>query len=228
MKDFLYKFDPTLLVERFRFIIMQSIRFSKMKKLILLIFTLIIPASVFIFLKYFGTNTFEVPHLFENGIPGCSSSRSPHIVSDFAIIDSLQKSKTYQESEYIVFAVLDGKDIGQLRKLITQLIRIQDAFFEIEPPYFALLIKENLTDTLNLELIGDNMGMLKNNVRYFHPDDTLLYEFLKCQLAVIQNTTDDLTNVALVDGKKTIRGIYKGLDRQEIDKLILELKILRQ
>jgi hypothetical protein len=42
-----------------------------MKKFIFLILTLAIPVSIFLFLKIFGNNEFEVPVLFEDGLPGC-------------------------------------------------------------------------------------------------------------------------------------------------------------
>ncbi len=200
-----------------------------MKKLILLVFTLVIPASVFIFLKYFGTNTFEVPYLFENGIPNCLQSESPNIVSDFDIFGVLaQPSEEYGKSEYLIYAVLEKREEDQLSKLITQLIRIQDAFFESDPPYFVLLVNGDLAEVQEMKLLSSSMGLKRGNTQYFYSDESVLFEFLKCEIALIKNNSDELTNIALVDTERKIRGIYAGLDREEVDKLILELKILKQ
>lgn len=200
-----------------------------MKKLILLIFTLIIPASVFVFLKFFGTNTFEVPYLFQNGIPGCLNSDSAHIVSDINFDDTLtQQLNSYRNSEYVVYGVLEGKNNEQLRNLIIQLIRIQDAFYEIDPPYFALLLKENASDTKEIELLCGSIGLQKSNTGYFYADGAIFYDFLKCEIALIENPSDPVINFALVDAERKIRGIYNSSESEEVDKLILELKILKQ
>jgi len=200
-----------------------------MKKLILLIFILVIPASVFIFLKYFGTNTFEVPYLFENGIPNCLQSESPNIVSDFDLFGALpQPSDKYDNSEYLIYGIVDKSKKSQLSNLIIQLIRIQDAFFESDPPYFVLLISGNFSDVQEMKLLSSSMGLRNSNTQYFYSDKSVLYEFLKCEIALIMNNSDELTNIALVDTERKIRGIYAGLDREEVDKLILELKILKQ
>ncbi len=200
-----------------------------MKKLILLIFTLIIPASVFVFLKFFGTNTFEVPYLFENGIPGCLNSDSPHIVSDINFDGTLtQQLNSYRNSEYVVYGVLEVKNNAQLRKIIIQLVRIQDAFYEIDPPYFALLLKGNIADTKEIELLCGSMGLNKSTTGIFYADGTIFYDFLKCEIALIENTTDPVTNFALVDTERKIRSIYNSSETEEVDKLILELKILKQ
>jgi hypothetical protein len=52
--------------------------------------------------------------------------------------------------------------------------------------------------------------------------------FLRCGIALKNKRDDRLNNLVLVDPQKRIRGVYNGLDVEETDKLILELKILKK
>ncbi len=203
--------------------------FLEMKKSIFLIFTLAIPATVFLFLKYFGNNTFEVPVLFESGIPNCADSFSLHRVPNLEYIGETEKQLTPgRQSEFRVYGVLETSDEEQLNETIVELIRIQDAFFETRSPNFILFIKGDQVRRNDLELLCSNAGLNHENASYFYPEEQSLYKFLKCGIALVQNDSDSLTKFVLVDTEKRIRGIYNYSDEKETDRLILELKILKK
>lgn len=200
-----------------------------MKKLSFLIFTLAIPVTVFLFLKYFGNNTFEVPILFESGIPNCQDSSGPHRVPDFKYIRGTEMQQTSgQHSGFCVYGVLDTSGEEQLKESIVQLIRIQDAFFETGSPHFALFIRGDPERKNDLEALCRDMGLLQENASYYYPEEHNLYDFIKCGIAMVQYESDPLTKFVLVDPEKRIRGIYNYLDVKETDRLILELKILKK
>lgn len=200
-----------------------------MKKLFFLIFTLAIPVTVFLFLKYFGNNSFEVPYLFESGIPGCIDSNNPHRVPDFKYIRGEEKQLTLgQQRGICVYGVLDTSEEEQLKETIIELIRIQDAFFETGSPHFILFNMGKSEHGSDLEALCRDMGIQQKNASYFYPEEPILYDFLKCGIALVQNESDPLTNFVLVDSGKRIRGIYNYLDVKETDRLILELKILKE
>lgn len=200
-----------------------------MKKSIFLIFTLVIPASVFLFLKFFGANTFEVPYLFVEGIPNCPNSTSPHIVPDFEYIgDAENQFNSYQLEGFLIYGVMDASKMKPNKKMIVELVRIQDAFFEIGAPYFLIFIKGNSDQRTEIQSLCTDMGLAQKNSCIASAGKSQLSDFLKCGLALIDEDSDGFINLVLVDPEKRIRGIYNGLDVEQTDRLIVELKILKQ
>ena len=199
-----------------------------MKKFIFLLFVLVIPASLFVFLKYFGTNTFEVPYLFEEGIPDCQNSLSPHRVSDFEYIGETEKQEISDQQQFIVYGVIDVSKPEQNKELIVEMVRIQDAFFEIESPYFIIFIKGNPDQQNAVESLCREMGLAPTGSSIVYVEYSQLYDFLKCEIALIDEDSEEFTNLVLVDPDKRIRGIYNARDIKQTDRLILELKILKK
>lgn len=200
-----------------------------MKKIIFLLFVLVIPVSLLVFLKYFGKNTFEVPYLFEEGIPDCPNSTSLHRVSEFEYIGETEKQvNSDQPLEFVVYGVLDVSKPGLNKEMIVELVRIQDAFYENRAPYFILFIKGNPDQRSVVESLCYEMGLAQKSSSIVYVEYSQLYDFLKCEIALIDEDTEDPTNLVLVDPEKRIRGIYNALDSKQTDQLILELKILKQ
>ena len=200
-----------------------------MKKPAFLILTLAIPVSIFLFLKIFGTNTFEVPFLFEDGIPECANSMSPHRVPDITFLDDHEKSTQLNEIQgYVVFGVLHHKDPKRIEEQLVELVRIQDAFFEIGSPYFILFTEGDSSDLMDLRVRCDAAGLGGANSCIAVMEKQDFDPFLRCGIALKNRRDDQLNNLVLVDPQKRIRGVYHGLDVEETDKLILELKILKK
>ena len=191
-----------------------------MKKFFFLILTLAIPVSIFLFLKIFGNNEFVVPVLFEDGIPECDDSLAPHQVP-LIQLSSFVTNDAQLQNEYFIFGTLSQSDSITLYEQAIQLIRIQDAFYEIGSPKFVILSDDKdqgaLRDVLN------EKGLNPDNyfIEYF--DAPVRIEFMNCGLGV-----KDESQLVLVDPGMRIRGIYDGLDIDQTEQLILELKILRK
>jgi hypothetical protein len=196
-----------------------------MKKFILLIFTLAIPVSIFLFLKIFGNNEFEVPILFENGIPGCDESTEPHLVPSFKLYLPDGSAKTIADiDEYLILGALNNEDSLQLTNQVIELVRIQDAFYEIGSPTFVFFSNHQgyLKRIINQ---FKEVGLKEDNYLLGTLDEKRYEEFLTCGLGL----TDGVKNqLVLVDPLKRIRGIYNGLETDQTEQLILELKILRK
>ncbi|MCK5104754.1 MAG: hypothetical protein KAR17_18150 [Cyclobacteriaceae bacterium] len=200
-----------------------------MKKSILLVITLAIPVSVFLFLKFFGTNTFEVRYLFDEGIPNCPNSSSPHKVPNFEYIGETGKQFNSNQLEgFLIYGVLDASETEQNKKLIVELVRIQDAFFEIGSPYFLIFINGNSNQRREMESLCSEMGLAQKSSCIAYLEHRQLSDFLKCGIALIDENSDGFSNLVLADPQKRIRGIYNGLDIEQTDQLILELKILKE
>ncbi len=155
-----------------------------MRKPIILIAVLLVPIGVFLFLRYFGKNEFDIPVFYT---------------------DKMEKKA--------------------------------DCNFEYLLPY---LVPDSLTTTLHLNtsksvLIVDSSGMKKDFAN-------LSEEFSKEEFSVVflselpkeksRQLTDCILflspefSAVLVDDKRQIRGYYKLQNREEMDKLDVELKVL--
>lgn len=200
-----------------------------MKKILFLVFTLAIPVAIFLFLKIFGNNEFEVPVLFENGIYECENSSSPHVVPEFEYIGETEKNLSSENLEgYLVFGVLKEKSIEELKRKTTELVRIQDAFYEIGPPSFILLLDENMQLKEEFAELAAEVGLENKNYEVATMSHGFLMDFMKCGIALIDEKNGHSDNLVLVDPSRNIRGIYHTYELEQTDQLILELKILKQ
>jgi hypothetical protein len=196
-----------------------------MKKFIFLILTLAIPVSIFLFLKIFGNNEFEVPVFFEEGLTDCGDSKQPHIIPSLEFINTSDVTvNTKHMDGFMVFAVFKSEDMDRLDEYIIQLVRIQDAFYEIGSPTFILIAQEEN----QLPLIAgklEDIGLQPKHYQLGFLGQKQWSEFLKCGLG-LQNY--DTANLVLTDPKRRIRGMYDVMDLEQTEQLILELKILRK
>lgn len=195
-----------------------------MKKIIFLILTLAIPGTIFLFLKFFGYNQFSVPVLFENGIPGCTTSQGPHRVPDIMsqqVVDQPAKDLDH----FWIYGVLNRNDNGIVQEQIIQLVRIQDAFFEVGSPMFLILTNDQ-GRSQQLHLMLEEFGLLEQNYVLESLPESKFEDFIQCGLGLEARSADD--ELVLVDKHRQIRGIYNGLELDQTEKLILELKILKQ
>jgi len=200
-----------------------------MKKSIFLILTLAIPVSIFLFLKFFGSNTFDVPVLFENGIPDCDNSGTIHLVPDFGYTSETEQQLSSSNLEgFLIFGVLNVEDWENSKKKLIELVRIQDAFYESGSPKFVLFSHGDLTNKSDLVKLCLEIGMEPKSIEIAVMPTASLSRFLKCGIALTNENTQHYDNLVLVDSDRNIRGIYHAFDLEETDQLILEFKILKK
>ena len=187
-----------------------------MRKSLLLVFTLAIPVSVFLFLKIFGNNQFEVPVLYENGIPGCGVEGEVHRVkwNDYQLPPAIQSG-----NDYLVVAY--GPEIVKDQGLYAEIGRISDAFAEQQDVAFVLLFTPDLLPAPDAQPLKLSHYLVRILMESSH-----LEGFLSCQLGLDTKLEKDKIKLALVDKQGRIRGLYESDDRKQTDRLILELKIL--
>ena len=200
-----------------------------MKKILFLVFTLAIPVAIFLFLKIFGNNEFEVPILFENGIPECENSSSPHSVPEFNYMGENDKNISSNELEgYLVFGILSEQSIDELKGKIIELARIQDAFYETGSPTFVLVTDEKMKLKEAFAQLAHEVGLAIENyeIANMHHEDFM--DFQQCGIALVDLESRHADKLVLVDPNRNIRGIYHTYELEQTDQLILELKILRK
>lgn len=173
-------------------------------KISFLIIALVVPSSFYIFLRGFGVNKFEIPVFYENGLPfnDCNiQSTSTHTV----------EFKDY---------TLRGEQMFYFPQWVNdkEFYRQCDRIKEKHPN----LVFTAIADSTNYNIFGNILLVA---------DEAHLFEIANCSLAIGQDSivTKPVHNqLVLVDSKKQIRGYYNGNDLEEMDRLDIELDILKK
>ena len=172
-----------------------------MKKSVLLFLALLLPVSIFLFLHFFGRNEFDILVYYQTAtaeIPDCSI--------DFQFPYKIDKTSVALNGTSIVFFA-SGLSSDQFKESVFQLERISNEF-ENNPPQLFIILQPK--DSLSLLTIPNVIIM-----------DRKAYD--------MEQRCIFLTNgnrLVLVDSVHQIRGLYAMATLKEVDRLILELKIL--
>jgi hypothetical protein len=157
------------------------------KKIIYLFIALLLPILIFLFLKYFGKNEFDIPVYYEKGVEdSLTSTCGKKINGQYVIPDSMMASLKWNGGVMLVIDV-DGNEFKAVDELID----------EKDPTNFSIFPLSKFSTPEKLS------------------------EFKKCVLFIRKPW-----NAVLIDKQKHIRGYYKVGDRNEMDRLEVELKIL--
>ncbi len=190
---------------------------SYQKKSLLLGGIILIPAIVFIMLKLLGENRFDIPVYYVEGVADtlntdCGRSKdAPYKV--FTRPASQVVHKIYH---------FEPEVTDELGDRLEELERVQEAFREEKDILmFSFLNSPKITRSA-VDVYNDRVN-INPGFWSIRPVDSLSYTIFKnCEL--VMNDVDD--RVVLVDKEEQIRGYYDISDREETDRLILELKIL--
>jgi hypothetical protein len=159
----------------------------KTKKIIFLTLSLLLPVAIFIFLKLFGRNQFDVPVMYQEGSIHAPARCKYTYNTPYHIPDSVM----------MLFARNKADSL------------------------YVLYFRPGLNVPLNriaLEFDGDPVAVIAPSG---FPEETDLTLLQHCVLLM-----QPPSSVVLVDQRNRIRGYYNGSDRDEIDRLIVEMKII--
>ncbi|MBT1705243.1 hypothetical protein [Chryseosolibacter indicus] len=155
------------------------------KKLIFLFVALLLPVLIFVFLRIFGKNQFEVPLIFEEGVTDVPSECNFEYTSPYVLPDSLVNKLSIAENKLTILTF--ARETQALRRVV-----------------------EGLNDDGRITMLNGNALGFKNE------------NLVKNCVLLLKSPND----VVLFDGQKQIRGYYDSRDRDELDRLEAELKIL--
>ncbi len=206
-----------------------------------LVCILLIPVLIFMFLKSFGTNEYDLPVYFENGVDNpfqeCPiSDTTQHYIPEFTFVN--------QEGNAVGSAQMDGK------------ITIVDFFFTSCPSICPVMSKEmeRVNDmfrdedrvqilSISIDPTYDTPEVLKQYADdhraeagkwdFLSGDKLETYELARCGFVLPTidglGVPDDFIHsdkFILVDELGRIRGYYSGTNREDVDLLMLETKVL--
>lgn len=157
------------------------------RKIFFLSLALILPVAIFIFLKLFGRNEFNVPVLYEEEQVRIPANCPFEYPAPYRVADSVITSMAGNRRDSLYVFYLDSSLNTAMRRV-------------------------------SVEFEGASVRPVSLSDLSAKTDPRILRE---CVLLMRSDTS-----VALVDHLNRIRGYYDGSDRDEVDRLIVEIKII--
>ncbi|WP_299458888.1 SCO family protein [uncultured Microscilla sp.] len=217
----------------------------KFNKTGLLIVLLVLPVFLFLFLRTFGENKYKLTIFYPQGVDSVKVNGQWKVDSVYHTITPFKF--TNQSNQEVSNKEVKGKiyvaDFFFTRcgsicpKMTSQLTRVQNAFkdnkeinilsFSIDPEHDSVEVLKNYAD--QYKAIPGQWHFLTGNK---HEIYNLGVKGFKIPVGDEgQEVTPDYfhsSRLILVDREGRIRGYYNGVSRDEVDKLILEIKVLLQ
>ena len=206
---------------------------KKYTKAGLLIITLVIPALIFTFLRFFATNHYNIPfyHPLTNADGSIKMNGKDTVFYSVPKLDANTLAgndlpRHLFKGKLTVINYLPEECLDSCQIVQSNLQRIQSLMKEIKG-----LRMITICDTITREEIGssrftDNTGWIIAKVK---PENLqiVLNGALKFQTKIPKAKTNSLeSKLILIDKDEHIRGYYNGYDTDEIDRLMAEIKIL--
>jgi protein SCO1/2 len=220
----------------------------------LLVIVLVIPALAFLFLKNFGENHYSLPRyiprmdsttgniMMETKVVDGKEviDTAFHTIPDFKLTDqhNNQVTSAVIKDKIHVADFFFARCLGICPKMTSQLQRVQEAFLNNPDVLIMSYTVDPENDTVEaLRNYADQYGAVKDKWYLMTGEKKVIYKLAKQGYYVtakednVQSTNLEEKFVhtdkfVLVDKKGNIRGFYNGTDPKEIDKLILEIKVL--
>ncbi len=218
-------------------------------KIILLSILLILPVAVFLFLKFFGVNQYELKLIDPK-----KESQKLQIYNPKAVNCESNKVDNVHQIPHFELTTQENKPFSQ--KNLNNKIYVADFFFTRCPTICLdmtselLRVQDKFKDNPKVKIVShsvdpkyDQPEVLAKYAKDFGIDTkkwTMLtgskeniYELARCGYFIAvkpneQDSTDFIHSdkLILVDQKKRIRGYYSGTDRKDVDRLITEIQLL--
>jgi protein SCO1/2 len=220
----------------------------------LLLLVLVIPALAFLFLKNFGQNHYSLPRYIPRMdsttgnvvmetrlVEGKEITDTVfHTIPDFQLTDQHNNTVTSQviKDKIHVADFFFARCLGICPKMTSQLQRVQEAFINNPEVVIMSYTVDPKNDTVEaLQNYAEQYGAIKGKWYLMTGEKENIYRLAKkgyyvtakednVQSANLEDKFVHTDKFVLVDKKGHIRGFYNGTDPKEVEKLILEIKVL--
>lgn len=206
-----------------------------------LICILLIPVLIILFLRNFGTNTYEIPVLYEQGIEDpfgtCDFVQGQqHYIPDFSFVsqDSSFRGRSEMEGKITIVDFFFTSCPSICPIMSNEMERVQDAFRnEDKVQIYSISIDPEYDTPSVLADYASKYNARTDKWFFLTGSKEQTYDLVRCGFALpivdgFDNPEDFVHSdkFILVDGEGRIRGYYSGTTREGVDKLILESKVL--
>ena len=213
----------------------------------ILIVMLVVPALVFVLLKGFSTNHFKVPYLVpeiteEGEVKMNGKDTVFHKIPKFSLIDQngnvFSSAQTKNKIYVADFIFTSCKTICP--KMTSELVRVQDDFLHnkdvilvshtVDPTHDTPQVLKEYTKKNDAQdgkwffLTGDKKAIYNLGINGYKVSmaDAEAYD----KNVPIDETFIHTEKLLLIDKEGYIRGFYDGTSKEDVDRLIVEIKIL--
>jgi protein SCO1/2 len=213
----------------------------RLLKFMVLVCILMIPVLIILFLRGFTQNQYDIPVLFESGVEDpfgvCDYPEGQqHFIPDFTFQsqenDPIGRSDMRDKITVVDFFFTSCPSICPV--MSTEMERVQDAFRnDPEVQIYSISIDPEYDSPEVLAEYGVLHGATSGKWFFLSGPKEETLNLARCGFALPivdgNGNPDDFVHsdkFILIDGEGRIRGYYSGTEREEVDKLILETKIL--
>lgn len=202
---------------------------------------LMIPVLIILFLKTFSANEYVIPVLFEEGVEDpfetCEMVRGEqHYIPEFSLTSHQQQSIGSEEMSgkitIVDFFFTSCPSICPI--MSTEMERIDDAFRnEDDVQIYSISIDPEYDTPEVLSSYAELHRATPDKWHFLTGDKSDIYRLARCGFILpVADGYDDPEDFIhsdkfiLIDDLGRIRGYYSGTNRDDVDKLILETKVL--
>lgn len=193
----------------------------------ILLLTLAIPVFIWLFLKFFGNNNFELPVYYSQGIDSiaeCSSASKPHIIPDFTLtrINGEKLSSQELKDKILLSYFLPAQCEDSCELVLEMLANIQNVLAEEQAFKILVIAGENYSID-ELASFQTRFNAKAGELDFVKGEEQEVNYLKKCGFVL---PPDQNYTLILTDSSQRIRGYYDGVNSDEIDRLKGEVKIL--
>ncbi len=176
----------------------------KGKQLIILSLAFILPISIFIFLKTLGKNEFAVEPFHQEGVITVSAECGPDYKTPYTVPSAVLKDLLWDENDSLSLYMLVDKD-----QVLAEVVR--------------RLAATNTPNELSMSTLTVDSAKVREiaGVTKLVRDVVSLEQISDCFFIMEKNK-----NAILLDNKRRVRGYYNVSDREEVDRLAVEITII--
>lgn len=206
-----------------------------------LVCILLIPVLIFMFLKGFGKNEYDLPVFFEKGVDNpfleCPiGDTTQHVIPDFTFTNQSGKAIGRKEMEGKVTIVdffftscpsicpVMSREMERVNDMFRDEQKVQIMSISIDPEYDTPQI---------LKTYADEHNAIPGKWHFLSGPKDLTYQLARCGFVLPtldgNGVPDDFVHsdkFILIDELGRIRGYYSGTNREDVDLLMLETKVL--
>lgn len=204
---------------------MQGKEKTNRYKILIILFTLVFPVLVYVFLRAYGENHYAVPVFYENGLPAdtadCITPHQPHMISLGFASEEQQSDQRLLSGKLSVIDI----DMGSSQELGNPgypLNRVADKF--ADNPVVQFIVVRPSPDRVAVKQLAGGDRFI-----YVYGSGEEIVRFARCELILLDfpdNFDRKTRRFVVVDKSGRIRGYYEAGDFDEIDRMILEIKII--
>lgn len=188
------------------------------KKSAFLFLLIALPVLIFLFLKFFGRNEFTIPVYYQKGLgdslttPCLDKSREQYVVRNMEV--------DMGKINIVHFERVDGP---VLKTRLEELERVQDVFQNDADIELTTYLNGSSISLKDITDYNKRIQFVDQFWKISQLDSADWANLKYCGMAM----TNLDNRVVLVDKQNRIRGYYNIIEREETDRLILELRILK-